>query len=210
MSEWIEHETLRGTHVTLEKLTADHADDLLAAADDERIFRWTSAPIRTRSDAAAYIETALADPARQPFLQRTAAGEPVGTTSYYLLDPAHRSLAIGYTWLSTSAQGTAINPEAKLLLLGRAFAHGAVRVEWHTDEHNVQSRAAIATLGATFEGLLRKHRQRTDGSWRTTALFAMTDDDWPSARQALQARIDRRLSGGQRGARGAASSHGGS
>ncbi|MBY6352117.1 GNAT family N-acetyltransferase [Rhodococcoides corynebacterioides] len=209
MSPWIEHEPLRGDHVTLEPLTADHVDELVAAADDEALFRWTSAPIRTRNDAAAYIDAALTDPARQPFLQRTAAGDPVGTTSYYLIDPAHRSLAIGYTWLSTSAQGTAINPEAKLLLLDRAFAHGAVRVEWHTDDHNVQSRAAIAALGATFEGLLRKHRQRTDGSWRTTALFSMTDDDWPSARQALRARIDGRRSGGHRGERGPSRSHGG-
>ncbi len=192
MSSWIEHEPLHGEHVTLEPLTAEHANELVTAADDEAVFRWTSAPIRTRDDAAAYIDAALTDPARQPFLQRSAAGDPVGTTSYYLLDPAHRSLAIGYTWLSTSVQGTAINPESKLLLLGRAFARGAVRVEWHTDEHNAQSRAAILGLGAQFEGLLRKHRQRSDGSWRTTALFAMTDDDWPDACIRLNEKVGNR------------------
>lgn len=193
MSDWIEHETLRGTHVVLEPLTDGHVDDLVAAADDERIFRWTSAPIRTPDDAAAYIEAALADPTRQPYLQRTADGTPVGTTSYYLIDPAHRSLAIGYTWLSTTVQGTAVNPEAKMLLLDRAFSRGAVRVEWHTDEHNAQSRAAILGLGAQFEGLLRKHRQRSDGSWRTTALFAMTDDDWPDACIRLNEKVRNRF-----------------
>ena len=64
----------------------------------------------------------------------------------------------------------------------------AVRVEWHTDEFNEQSRAAIAKLGAQFEGLLRKHRRRVDGSWRTTALFAMTDEDWPTIAPQLETR----------------------
>ena len=105
-----------------------------------------------------------------------ATNAVVGTTSMYQIDPVNRSLAIGYTWLSRSVQGTGINPESKLLLLRHAFDQlEAVRVEWHTDEFNEQSRAAIAKLGAQFEGLLRKHRRRADGSWRTTALFAMTD-----------------------------------
>ncbi len=64
-----------------------------------------------------------------------------------------------------------------------------MRVEWHTDERNAHSRGAIAKLGAEFEGLMRKHRRRRDGSWRTTALFAMTDDDWPAARARLEARV---------------------
>jgi len=64
-------------------------------------------------------------------------------------------------------------------------------VEWHTDEFNNRSREALARLGARHEGLLRKHRRRRDGSWRTTALFSMTDDEWPVARARLEARANR-------------------
>ena len=116
----------------------------------------------------------------------------VGSTSYYDITPDYRALAIGHTWCSAAVHGTAVNPEAKLLLLRRAFEDlSAVRVVWHTDERNAQSRAGIAKLGATFEGLLRKHRPLPDGSWRTTAQFAMTDDDWPAAREALSKRLER-------------------
>lgn len=182
---------LLGDHVHLEPLRTDHADELLTAADDPEIFRWTGAVVSDRAGAAAYIDTALADPARIAYLQRDAhTGVAVGTTSYYQVDHRNRSLAIGYTWLSRSAQGTRINPESKYLLLDHAFGpRAAVRVEWHTDANNAQSRAAIAKLGAQFEGLLRKHRPRPDGSWRTTALFSMTDDEWPAAADALRARL---------------------
>ena len=193
MSEsWYRQPTLEGTRVRLEPLTPEHAPGLLAAVDDaEAIFRWTSVIIRELADAEAFVRTAIADTDRLPYaIVDTRTGAVVGTTSYYLIDPAHRKLVIGHTWLSRSAQGTGINAESKLLLLRRAFEElGAVRVEWHTDKRNAHSRGAIAKLGAEFEGLLRKHRRRRDGSWRTTALFAMIDDDWPAARARLEARV---------------------
>ncbi|GGF91830.1 N-acetyltransferase [Rhodococcoides trifolii] len=188
---WVPHTALRGTHVVLEPLVGEHVDELLAAADDPAIFSWTGSVISDRNSAAAYIAAAVSDTRRLPYLQRDAVtGVAVGTTSYYQVDDVNRSLAIGYTWLSTTVQGTKINPESKFMLLERAFEeHGAARVEWHTDSLNAQSRAAIAKLGAQFEGLLRKHRRRVDGSWRTTALFAMTDEDWPTAKEALRRRL---------------------
>ncbi|AQA20758.1 acetyltransferase domain protein [Rhodococcus sp. MTM3W5.2] len=188
---WFEQPTLTGEYVRLEPLTLAHAEDLYRAADDPTLFRWTWRPIESVSDATEYISHALDDPRRLAYVQiDTATGVVVGTTSYYQIDPLHQSLAIGYTWLSRSAQGGRINPEAKLLLLRRAFEDlGAVRIEWHTDELNAHSRGAIAKLGAEFEGLLRKHRRRQDGSWRNTALFSMIDDDWPLARAQLEARI---------------------
>lgn len=193
MSEsWYRQPVLDGTRVRLEPLTPEHASGLLASVDDaEAIFRWTSVIIRELADAETFARAAIDDPDRLPYaIVDIGTGSVVGTTSYYLLDPAHRTLVIGYTWLSRSAQGTGINAEAKLLLLRRAFEDlDAVRVEWHTDERNAHSRGAIAKLGAEFEGLLRKHRRRRDGSWRTTALFAMTDDDWPAARARLEARV---------------------
>jgi RimJ/RimL family protein N-acetyltransferase len=188
---WLAQPILVGRHVRLEPLRPEHAAGLLAAADDPTLFQWTSVAIRELGDAEQFVADALGDPNRLAYAQlEPQSGTVLGTTSYYQIEPRHRSLAIGYTWISRATQGTSVNPEAKFLLLRRAFDElGAVRVEWHTDELNAQSRGAIAKLGAEFEGLLRKHRRRADGSWRTTALFAMTDEDWPPARARLQARI---------------------
>ena len=117
-------------------------------------------------------------------------GELIGTTSYYDVVPAARTLAIGHTWLGRPWWRTGHNTEAKLLLLVHAFDElGAARVVWHTDILNERSQAAVARLGATREGVLRNHRIRVDGTWRDSVQFAMTDDDWPAARAHLRARL---------------------
>ncbi|MGN6605395.1 MAG: GNAT family N-acetyltransferase [Jatrophihabitans sp.] len=203
--DWYELPVLAGQWIRLEPLTQAHADGYLAAAgtgaEAEEVFRWLNTPgsttgaPRTRADAEADIAAALAARERRErlaFVQLDAAtGEVAGTTSYYDVVPASRTLAIGSTWLGCRWWRTPANTESKLLLLTRAFeVLGAVRVVWHTDEFNRRSRDAIARLGATPEGLLRKHRLRRDGSWRTTAQFSMTDDDWPAARERLRRRLE--------------------
>jgi RimJ/RimL family protein N-acetyltransferase len=187
---WFTTPTLTGSRVVLREFTLADAPALAAAVDKPEAFRWTTVPTDEAS-AERYIQTALDATDRVAFaVIDQNHGRIVGSTSFYDITPDHRALAIGHTWYSTSVQGTAVNPEAKLLLLRRAFEElGAVRVVWHTDERNAQSRAGIAKLGATFEGLLRKHRPLPDGGWRTTAQFAMVDDDWPAARTTLINRI---------------------
>ena len=103
-----------------------------------------------------------------------------------------RCVAIGHTWLGRRWWRTAANTESKLLMLTHAFdVLGAVRVVWHTDIYNERSQAAIERLGATKEGVLRKHRIRRDGSWRDTVQYCMTDDDWSACRDRLRAGLDR-------------------
>ena len=115
-------------------------------------------------------------------------GEVMGTTSYYDVVPALRTIAIGHTWLGTRWWRTGHNTESKLLMLAHAFdVLGAARVVWHTDVHNTRSQDA--RLGAAREGELRKHRIRRDGSWRTTVQYSMTDDDWPAVRERLTDRL---------------------
>jgi RimJ/RimL family protein N-acetyltransferase len=187
---WFTTPTLTGSRVVLREFTLADAPALAAAVDKPEAFRWTTVPTDEAS-AERYIQTALDATDRVAFaVVDQDHGRIVGSTSFYDINPDHRALAIGHTWYSTSAQGTTVNPEAKSLLLRRAFDElGAVRVVWHTDERNAQSRAGITKLGAAFEGLLRKHRPLPDGTWRTTAQFAMIDDDWPAARAALDKRI---------------------
>ncbi|WOC12329.1 GNAT family N-acetyltransferase [Gordonia sp. MP11Mi] len=197
---WIGEPTLNRGLVTLRPLVASDAPALADLVDDADLplYRWTGPIPRTTDAAAAWISAATTSTTRVAFAV-LHDGRLIGTTSFYDVDAANRSLSIGYTFYSADAMGTAVNPTAKLLLLDHAFtACGAVRVVWHTHESNDRSRAAIGKLGAEFEGLLRKHRRFTRSdeassttSWRTTAQFAMTDDAWPSLRESLVARATR-------------------
>lgn len=196
---WYAMPALTGRLVRLEPLAIEHAPGYLAASGDPEaaadVFRWLSvrAPA-SLADAQRQVLAGLAARAqgmRFPYVQvDTATGEVAGTTSYYEVDPPRRAIAIGHTWLGRRWWRTGHNTESKLLLLTHAFETlGAARVVWHTDILNVRSQAAIERLGATKEGVLRKHRIRHDGSWRDTVQYAMTDDDWPAARDALTRRL---------------------
>jgi RimJ/RimL family protein N-acetyltransferase len=201
---WYAMPVLRGAKIRLEPLTLEHAPGYLAAAgtaeQGAEVFRWLSPPGGalaqpvTIEDAARHISDALAARARGarlPYAQIDAVtGQFAGTTSFYELNPALRALGIGHTWLGQQWWRTGHNAESKLLMMAFAFETlGAVRVVWHTDIYNTRSQAAIERLGATREGVLRKHRKRWDGSWRDTVQYALVDDDWPAARDVLTARL---------------------
>jgi N-acetyltransferase len=195
---------LAGRLIRLAPMAAEYADGYFAAAgtgtDAEDVFRWVSTPgsvsgaPRTIEDARTDVAAALAARARGErfaYAQFDAVtGDFAGTSSYYDVVPAVRTIAIGHTWLGKRWWRTGHNTESKLLMLTHAFETlGAARVVWHTDIRNERSQAAIARLGATREGELRKHRIRRDGSWRTTVQYSMTDDDWPAAREYLTGRL---------------------
>jgi RimJ/RimL family protein N-acetyltransferase len=199
---WYAQEELRGSMVKLVPLQLEHAAGYLAAlhsddgAEDVVRFLGRGPAPSTEAEAAAEILTAVAARARGerfPYAQLgVATGEVIGTTSLYEVHPATRSLAIGHTWLGRRWWRTGQNTESKLLLLRYAFdTLGAARVVWHTDALNERSQAAIARLGATREGVLRKHRIRADGSWRDSVQYAMTDEEWPAARDRLTERLQR-------------------
>ena len=196
---------ITGRRIRLEPLALEHAAGYLAAAGPAEtaaeVFRWvnpagagdTPYPVDLPA-AVGHISHALAARARGerlPYAQiDVATGAVAGTTSLYEVSPGARTLAIGHTWLGCDWWRTGHNTESKLLLLTYAFdALGAVRVVWHTDVRNERSQAAVARLGARREGVLRKHRLRHDGSWRDTVLFAMTDEEWPAARERLAQRL---------------------
>src|SRR5256886_14928111 len=139
---------------------------------------------------AAYIQAALEGQAQKhelPFVTiRKSPDQVVGTTRLYDIFPNDRKAAIGYTWLSKSAQRTPVNTEAKLLLLTHAFeTWNLVRVELITDVRNEQSRAAILRLGAKQEGILRKHLILPSGRVRDSVFFSIVDDEWPEVKERL-------------------------
>jgi N-acetyltransferase len=204
---WYAMPVLVGRLIRLEPVALEHVPGYLDAAgtgtDAEDVFRWLNSPgstsgaPRTLDDARADILSALAARARGERFAYTqvdaATGEVAGTSSYYDVVPALRTIAIGHTWLGKRWWRSGHNTESKLLMLTHAFdTLGAARVVWHTDIYNERSQAAIARLGATREAQMRKHRIRRDGSWRTTVQYSMTDDDWPAARDMLTAALERR------------------
>ncbi|MFI5607126.1 GNAT family N-acetyltransferase [Amycolatopsis sp. NPDC051903] len=192
MSDWSEHPTLSGTHVRLEPLRPDHVKGLFEAGQDPAIWAWLSSrQFEDPADAERYVETAVADPDRRAFAQvDLASGLVAGTTSYYQIVPQHRILSIGHTWLDPRWQRTALNTEAKFLLLRNAFeVLGTQRVAWETDSRNLRSQRAIERLGALREGVLRAHRIRPDGTSRDTVVYSMTEAEWPGARARLLARL---------------------
>ncbi|MGI9085914.1 MAG: GNAT family N-acetyltransferase [Aeromicrobium sp.] len=194
MSPWYETPDLEGEHVSLVHLNPDHAAGLLAAADDDEVFRWQSfGRPTTLAEAAQLHEWYRARPDTITWTQVDRASDAVaGLTTYYEIDPVNRSVAIGVTWLGRRFWRTGVNTEAKLLLMRRAFdVLGCARVVWHVDIANERSQVAVERIGGVREGVLRKHRVRRDGSWRDTVVFSMTDDEWPTARKALEQRLAR-------------------
>ena len=189
--------TLEGAAVRLEPLAAHHAEGLWEASRDPRTWEWLSVlHPETRSAFDEYLEAALAA-ARAGVeipLVTVWCKRVVGSTRFLALRPEHRSVEIGWTWLHPSAWQTGANVEAKLLMLGHAFDDwGCRRVELKTDARNARSRGAMERMGATFEGVHRKHMLVRHGENRDSAWYSVTDDDWPAVRAGLEERASRTL-----------------
>jgi RimJ/RimL family protein N-acetyltransferase len=186
--------TLVGGSVRLEPLTLAHATDLLAAlVVDPEIWRYLrEEPPDTVAGMEAVIALRLAEQDTGSLIAFAqidqANGRAVGSTTYLNISRRDRGLEIGHTWLGKPWQRTAINTEAKYLLLRHAFEDlGAVRVQLKTDGRNLQSQAAIARLGAFREGVLRKHSLVRNGFIRDSVMFSILDDEWPAVKARLEA-----------------------
>ncbi len=154
----------------------------------------------------AYVEAALLDAEQGtalPFATiERASGRVVGSTRYLAIEPAHRRLEIGYTWVAPSWQRSAINTEAKLLMLAHAFERlGCHRVEFKTDALNERSRTALLGIGTVEEGTLRQHMITQGGRRRDTVYYSVLDGEWPAVRRLLTERLRRHASRTPRGAR---------
>ena len=187
--------TLEGRIVRLEPLAQEHADDLWEASRDPRVWRWL--PVvqpQTRDEWQAWMDDAfhrVADGLDLAFATvLVSTGHAVGSTRFLALRPEHRSLEIGWTWLTPAAWGIGANAEAKLVQLEYAFdVLGCRRVEFKTDALNERARPALAGLPAAFEGIHRKHMLVRGGQNRDSAWYSVVDDEWPVVREALRERV---------------------
>lgn len=190
----VEPVTLEGTHTRLEPLSFDHLPGLCDAGLDPELWRWTLSAVDSPHAMRAYVEAALRNRDAKlelPFATiDRASGRLAGCTRFMNIDASHRRLEIGSTWVAAPWQRTAINTEAKYLMLRHAFESlGALRVELKTDALNQRSRTAIARLGAKQEGIFRKHMLTATGRQRDTVWFAITDDEWPHVKTGLEQKL---------------------
>ena len=191
----IEPAVLENAHVRLEPLSADHADDLALAVVGLEHAWYTSVPRPETVGADIAQRLAWRDEgSMNPWaIRRLDTGRVVGMTTFCNIDQPNRHVEIGHTWIGLDAQGTAVNPAAKILLLGHAFeACDAIAVELRTHWHNRQSRGAIERLGAKRDGILRNHRLGPDGTLRDTVVYSILPHEWPAVRRGLEERLSRR------------------
>jgi RimJ/RimL family protein N-acetyltransferase len=188
---------LEGRRVRLEPLETRHTAALYEAGRDPEIFKWfLTPPLGSLADTERWVADALnaqASGGEVSFVTvQLGDRRVVGSTRYLDLRRPHRTLEIGSTWLAREARRTAVNTEAKYLMLRHAFeALGAVRVQLKTDRRNEPSRRAIARLGAVEEGMLRKYQTCFDGYVRDTVMFSITDGEWGAVKLRLEAMMER-------------------
>ncbi len=190
--------TLEGEVVRLEPLCREHAPLLWDAAKDavDAIFRWVPYPMRSLEDFQAAVEKLLEEKDRGqsiPFatVERNS-GRVIGSTRFMNMDIPNRRVEIGSTWIAPAWQRTAVNTEAKYLMLRHAFeGWHCLRVELKTDAFNEKSRNAILRLGAKEEGTLRKHLVTWTGRVRDSVYFSILDTEWPEVKIQLQQKLGR-------------------
>lgn len=178
---------LEGRTVRLEPLTLDHIPDLFeAGGGDEELWRWlTGVPPRTEADLRALAAELIEDARHVPFAV-IRDGRAIGWTTYIDCPGYDHSIEIGWTWYGRAYWRSSVNTECKLLLIDHAIDKlGFNRVQLKTDNMNVRSQNAIRRIGATYEGTLRRHRPRPDGSWRDSVYFSILDEEWPEHRARL-------------------------
>ena len=187
-------DTLPGRVVTLEPLAEEQRDGLWEAAQPDVIWTWLAHLNKSREYFDGWFDASLASTAAEEegvfAVRRASDGVLVGSSRYLYPRPFNRVVEIGWTWFNPSAWKTGVNVETKLLMLTRAFETlGCVRVELKTDARNERSRGAMAALPAQFEGIMRKHQITPDVGQRDSAYFSVIDEEWPTVRAALEARL---------------------
>ena len=192
----IEPVTLAGRCIRLEPLSIErHHADLAAVGLEDAIWRFNpSQVVRTPGDMRAYIESAIQQQTAGislPFATiEQASGRAIGSSRFANFDHPNRRVEIGYTWIAPSWQRTAVNTEAKYLMLRHAFeTWGCIRVEFKTDSLNEKSRNALKRIGAVEEGIFRNHMITHSGRYRHSVYFSITDSEWPDVKIRLEDKL---------------------
>jgi N-acetyltransferase len=185
--------TLEGCNVRLEPVRPEHSEIFWQIAKDavDEIFRWIPYRMQTRDDFERMVHKIFAEEQRGESVAfatvERKSGEVIGSTRFMNIDRANRRVEIGSTWIIPKWQRTAVNTEAKYLMLRHAFeVWSCIRVELKTDALNEKSRKAILRIGAREEGTLRKHVITWTGRARDSVYFSILDSEWPEVKASLE------------------------
>jgi RimJ/RimL family protein N-acetyltransferase len=197
--KWISTPTLSGEHVKLFPLHVDDEPLLRLAVQDGELWKLWFSRVPSPDQMAEEIQRRLELLRRgtmMPFTVRNSSGEVVGMTTYQFLDSTNRRVEIGHTWYAKGVQRTALNTEAKFLLLEYAFdVLNCISVGFTTSTFNRDSRRAIERLGAKLDGVLRNHSLVDEGIPRDTCYYSIIQSEWPAVRRNLRWRLDNQRSG---------------
>jgi N-acetyltransferase len=190
----VEPVVLEGVHVRLEPMAREHLPGIIEAGMQPELWKWTNNVVNSEADLERYVDDALkmrdAGTALPFVTVAKADNRLVGSTRFGNIETANRKAEIGWTWINPQWQRTAINSEAKLLMLTHAFeTWKCIRVQLKTDSNNSQSRAAIARIGGTEEGILRNHMITESGRFRHSVYFSILDTEWESVKARLTSKL---------------------
>ena len=193
-------EALVGKRVKLIPLVMDHAEELWESAGNEDLWtHYTFRKMESLEKFKEFLQGSLAEAESGKGFTFTiidkASGKMKGGTSFLDIQPASRSLEIGRTWLAKELHGTGLNAECKYLLLRYCFEElKLIRVFFKTDSNNIRSQKAMEKIGAKFEGILRNHMIREDGTFRHSAYYSIIEGEWEEVREILSEQSERRIS----------------
>ena len=187
---------LQGNYIRLEPLSLEHLPALCEVGFDPEIWRWAPTPITNSKEMRTYVETALrwqAEGQALPFATvLNETDQVVGSTRFASIDQENKHMEIGWTWIGKPWQRTAVNTEAKYLMLRHAFETlGCIRVEFKTDSLNQQSRNALLRIGAFEEGTFRNHMITHEGRYRHSVYFSVIDSEWADVKGRLEESLAR-------------------
>lgn len=184
--------SIEGRFVRMEPLASQHKEEIRAAIDCD-LASWSIMLVNpTGAGFEEYWSASWGAPVteRLPYaIRRLSDGRVVGTSTYFMASAKHGGVEIGATFLRPDVRASAVNPEAKILMLSHAFDSGAVRVQFKIDRRNERSQAAVAKLGAVREGVLRRDMRTWTGHIRDTVVFSILDSEWPAVKLRLQQRL---------------------
>ena len=137
--------TLEGSVVRLEPIRRDHSGDFWEVSKDalDDIFQWIPYRMKTREDFQRLVEKAFDEQKRGESVVfatvECGSARVIGSTRYMNIDRMNRRVEIGSTWIAPAWQRTAVNTEAKYLMLRHAFeVWKCFRVELKTDALNLK------------------------------------------------------------------------
>lgn len=183
---------LDGNKAALIPIDESHIDELWNTAKDEQL--WEHYTFRKMESYERFRDFMMSSINQMPIGKEFTftiidkdKGKMIGSTRFLDISPETRSLEIGWTWIAQYLQGTGFNAECKYLLLKYCFEEmKAIRVFFKTDSNNIRSKKALEKIGAKFEGTVRNHMIRDDGTYRHSAYYSIIEDEWEETKKHIE------------------------